>query len=111
MQNIIVFISPNITPMIHDRIANILLTDQIQITKNIDEATVIIEKDDIKKSLDDIFMQLKTKPFELHIYPIEKPVTEKDKTKHFIQRNVNIKQFNTAKQFNKQTIFNRYKHR
>ena len=106
MQNIIVFISPNIYPVVHDKIVDILLTHQIQITDNIDNATIIIdETNDIQKSLDDVFMQLKTKPFELHKYPRELAITKKDKIKHFIQRNVNIKQFNTAKQFN------RYQHR
>lgn len=107
MQNIIVFISPNIYTVVRDKIVNILLTHQIQITDNIDNATIIIdETNDIQKSLDDVFMQLKTKPFELHIYPRELTITKKDKIKHFVQRNVNIKQFNTVKQFNRQKTYN-----
>ncbi len=107
MQNIIVFISPNIHPVVHDKIVDILLTHQIQITNNIDNATIIIdETNDIQKSLDDVFMHLKTKPFELHIYPSELAITKKDKIKHFVQRDINIKRFNKVKQFNRQKTYN-----
>lgn len=106
MQNIIVFISPSIEPLTHNKIVDILLANQIQITKNKDEAIVIIKEDNIKDQLDDILKQLETKPCELHIYPQELAITKKDKIKHFIQRDINIKRFNKVKQLNKQRIYN-----
>ena len=113
MQNIIVFISQKISPFFYNKIVDTLQSyPMIQITENIDEARIIIEKekrdniDNIKQMIDDTITELKTKPSELHIYPGELAITKKDKIKHFIQRNANIKQFNTAKQLNKQRIYN-----
>ena len=102
MQNIIVFISPKISPFLHNRIVDTLQSyPMIQITENIDEATIIIEKreniDNIKQMMDDILTELKTRPFELHTYSPEKTI----KLKYFVPKNIDIKRFNKIKQNHK----------
>ena len=111
MQDIIVFVPSDIDSVLRGKIMDFLVRNNIQKTNHIDEATVIITKEKIENTLDDIFNKLQTKPFELRINPIDLPIIQKPKIKHIIQRNINIKRFNKTKQFNKQTIFNRYKHR
>lgn len=108
MQDIIVFISPDIDYMIRNKIIHTLSLNHIEITSDINCANLVIQKENLEEAARKVFEQIK--PCEIVVHPIEEPI-KKEKTKHFIQRNINIQRFNKVKQFNKQTIFNRYKHR
>jgi len=103
MKDIIVFIPSDIDAPLRNQIAAFLLRDNIQITYNINEANVIITKENIEKTLD----KLITKPFELHAYPIELPIIQKVKIKHFVQKNIDIKRFNKVKYAHNKVILNR----
>ena len=49
MQNVIVFISPDIDYMMRDKIIKVLSLNHIELTNNIDIATLVIQKEKIKK--------------------------------------------------------------
>ncbi len=111
MQNIIVFISPDIDYMMRDKIAHVLSLNHIEITPDINCANLVIQKEDIEESIQKIFEKLNSKPYEIVGFPIEVPITPTKKIKHYVPKNIDIKRFNKTRQFNKQTIFNRYKNR
>ena len=107
MKDIIVFIPSDIDAPLRGKITAFLLRDNIQITYNINEANVTITKENIEKTLDELI----TKPFELHAYPIELPIIQKEKIKHVVQKNIDIKRFNKIKQYNKIRIMNKTRHK
>ena len=109
MQNIIVFISPDIDCIIRDRIIHILSLNHAEITYDINCANLVIQKENLEEAVKKAFEQIK--PYEIVGCPIEVPIIPTKKIKHYVPKNIDIKRFNKTRQFNKQTIFNRYKNR
>ena len=101
MRDVIVFISPDIDYMMRDKIAHVLSLNHIEITPDINCANLIIQKEDIEESIQKIFEKLNSKPYELVAYPIEMPIIPKQKIKHYVQKNIDIKRFNKIKQNHK----------
>ena len=109
MRNIIVFISSDIDCIIRDKIIHILSLNHAEITYDINCANLVIQKENLEEAVKKAFEQIK--PYEIVGFPIQVPITSTKKIKHYIPKNIDIKRFNKTRQFNKQTIFNRYKNR
>ena len=107
MQNIIVFISPDIDYMIRNKIMHVLSLNHIELTSDINCANLVIQKENLEDAARKVFEQIK--PCEIVVHPIEEPIIPTKKIKHYVPKNIDIKRFNKIKLFNKQTIFNRYK--
>lgn len=107
MQNVIVFISPDIDYMMRDKIIKVLSLNHIEVTNNIDIATLVIQKENWDKAINDFFMKLNTKPYELVIYPPELPIIQKEKIKKYVPRNISVPEFNKVLQIRKQFLLNR----
>ena len=101
MRDVIVFISPDIDYMMRDKIAHVLSLNHIEITPDINCANLVIQKEDIEESIQKIFEKLNSKPYELVAYPIEMPIIPKQKIKHYVPKNIDIKRFNKIKQNHK----------
>ena len=109
MRDVIVFISPDIDYMMRDKIAHVLSLNHVEITHDINCANLVIQKENLEEAAKKVFEQIK--PYEIVGYPIEVPIIPTKKIKHYVPKNIDIKRFNKTRQFNKQTIFNRYKNR
>ena len=106
MQKIIVFISADINYMLRDKIVRILSPNNIEITRDIDSANLVIQKENIEAELQKFFDKLNSKPYDLINYPLEKPIIPTKKQKHYVQKSVDIKRFNKIKQNHNKIMYN-----